>query len=153
MKQNPLSTQKAANGTTDPHMKSHAQVWQHINSLAPNDMEQMADRTAYVTPIFGKLAADPDVTRKDVIKATAAGVADGKSTPSEAVKFITQIPDDPMKFQSWIKNLYMMNLSALIHMKAAQGMPQAPSQAQAGPGAAPAAMPIAAPPAAAVIQQ
>ena len=52
---------------------------------------------------------------------------------------ISQMPDDPTKLRAWLKQLYVVNLTAAVHLKAA--MMPAPQQ----PAAQPAAMPQPAP--------
>lgn len=111
----------------------HARLWQHVQNMDPGDLPGQIARLDHFLPIIGSLATNPKVTSKDVIRAAAKSAADGNATPSEAVKFITQMPADPDKLQPWLKGLYSANLSAVVHMKAtviqqAQGRQQAPQQ-------------------------
>lgn len=103
----------------------HANVWQHINSMAPDDQASTMDELKYSLPILGALANNPKTTRKDVIKAAADAAGSGKIDPSKAVSLISQMPDDPTKLQPWLKTMYATDLTAMVHLKAA-AMPQAP---------------------------
>jgi len=111
----------------------HARMWQHVGKIDPGDLPAQIAKLDYILPILGSLATNPKVTAKDVIKAAAKEAADGKVPPSEAIKFITQMPADPDKLGPWLRTLYSANLSAVVHMKAAvlqqaQGQQQAPQQ-------------------------
>ena len=125
----------------------HARVWQHGGQMDPSDIPAQIAKLDYILPILGGLATNPKVTAKDVIKAAAKEAADGKVPPSEAIKFITQMPADPDKLSPWLRNIYSANLSAVVHMKAAmmqqaQAAQQAPRQpVQPGPAMPPQGMP------------
>jgi hypothetical protein len=129
--QNPLVASAKAKPAEHPFM-GHAKVWQHVQSMAPDEMQKNLDQSSFVTPILAKLSSDPKVTRKDVIKAAADASGSGKVEPSQAVQFITTMPDDPDKIQPWLKGLFATHLNATVHMKAAMmpdqqpqlGMPQ-----------------------------
>jgi hypothetical protein len=128
---NPLSSKRANTVAQRPHpMMPHAQAWQHVNRMQPDDITQAIQAADYTTPQIGTLAGDPGVTRKDAIRAAADWVGSGKMEPSKAIEFISQIPDDPKAVQPWLRQLYAMNLSALVHLKAA-----AMGQQQAAQGA------------------
>lgn len=120
---NPLSSKPQKPPTEHPVM-AHAKIWQHVNAMAPGDATAKAEELSYAVPILGALAANPNVTRKDVIKAAANTAGVGKIAPSMAVQFISQMPQDADKVQPWLKGLYAANLTALVHLKAAQ-MPAA----------------------------
>jgi hypothetical protein len=112
----------------------HARMWQHVGQMDPGDLPAQIAKLDYILPILGSLATNPKVTAKDVIKAAAKEAADGKVPPSEAIKFITQMPADADKLGPWLRTLYSANLSAVVHMKAAvlqqaQGAQQAPQPA------------------------
>jgi hypothetical protein len=115
--------------------------------MDPSDIPAQIAKLDYILPILGGLATNPKVTAKDVIKAAAKEAADGKVPPSEAIKFITQMPADPDKLSPWLRNIYSANLSAVVHMKAAmiqqaQAAQQAPQQpVQPGPAMPPQGMP------------
>lgn len=115
---NPLtSTRQRPPGQHPAQM--HAQVWQHVNGLAPDDQASKVAELTYSLPILGALANNPKTTRKDVIKAAAEAAGAGKIDPSMAVSIISQMPNDPDKLQPWLKNIYATNLSAMVHLKAA----------------------------------
>lgn len=132
---NPLATTAKAKPQAHP-AQAHAQIWQHVQSMEPQDLSEKSDRAGYAIPILGKLAWDPKTTRKDVIKAAADAAGAGKIDPSAAVGLISQMPDDPTKLQGWLKGLYASNLTAQVHMKARQMQeaPQAMAQQVAQPG-------------------
>lgn len=132
---NPLAAQQIMRPTPDHPAMTHAKAWQHVNSMSPDDMPDKATQMDKLLPIFAKLAGNPNVKMKDVIRAAADAAAHGIAKPSEAVAFISQMPSDPEKLQPWLKGIYETNLSALVHMKAsmlqqAQGAPQPAPQAQ-----------------------
>lgn len=129
MEPNPLSPARKPQAARPQHpAQAHAQIWQHVSNIHPSELQEHADRTATILPILGALSSDPKVTRKDVIKAAADAAGSGNVDPSQAVQFISQMPDDPNKLQPWLKNLYAANLSAMVHMHAAMQTPQAEPQ-------------------------
>lgn len=116
----------------------HARVWAHVQQMQPEDISSKSDQLEDVLPILGELAGNPKVTSKMVIKASAQASADGKISPDEAVKFISQMPPDPDKLQPWLRTLYAANLAAQVHMKAAmikasQPLPQVPQPPRSAP--------------------
>lgn len=140
MANNPLAPRKSA-AAAGPHpMMGHAQMWQHVSGMAPEDQEAKTTELGYVLPLIGALAGNPKITRKDVIRAAADAAGSGKIPPSQAVSFISQMPEDPDKLQPWLHGIYAANITALVHLKVAQ-MPGQPAPQQ--PGAQP--MPLPAP--------
>lgn len=140
----PTQASPAARPPDDPMMQ-HARMWQYVNGMKPDEIASKAKEIDGTLPLLGALAGNDRVTAKNVIKAAADAAATGKITPSQAVKFISGMPDDHTKLQSWLKGIYAANMGALVHMKAAL-MAQRPGAPVAGPGmapAAPAAMPAA----------
>ncbi len=129
---NPLASKPIASQDKHP-AHGHAQMWQHVNSMAPDEQASKMQELQYSLPVIGALASNPKITRKDVIKAAADAAGSGKIDPSMAVSFISQMPNDPDKIQPWLKGLYAANLSAMVHLKAAS-MPaqQQPQPAQPG---------------------
>lgn len=119
---------------------AHAKMWQHVNAMAPDDAAAKTEELSYAVPIIGALAANPKTTRKDVIKAAADAAGAGKIPPSQAVQLISQMPEDSDKLQPWLKSAYQTNLTALVHLKAAQA-PAAQPAAPATPAAPVAPMP------------
>ena len=121
-------------------MMLHARAWQHAQSIHPDELPDKIALGDYAVPILGRLASDPKVSSKDVIKAAAQAAADGKIAPSRAVELIGQIPEDADKVRPWLRGLYAANLSAIVHMKAAAlGQPQpAPQPPQSPPPGPPA---------------
>src|SRR5260370_1424572 len=129
---NPLSAKPQTAPAEHPIM-GHAKVWQHVQQMAPDDIAQHTAAADYTTPLIGALAANPNVTRKDAIKAAADWAGAGKITPSKAVEFVSALPNEPDKVQPFLRNLYFTNMTALIHMKAAAMPGQQPTPPQGTP--------------------
>jgi hypothetical protein len=141
MSDNPLApTRRPRPAEPEPHpMVKHAALYQHVNNQTPKTLQDHVAQMDYGLPILGALAATPDVTAKDVIKALANSVAEGKRTPSSAVAVIANMPSEPDKLRPWLKEQYATNLATTVHAKAAlmaQAQQQPPTQAVA-PQAAP----------------
>jgi hypothetical protein len=141
MSDNPLApTRRPGPAEPEPHpMVRHAALYQHVNNQTQKTLQDHVAQMDYSLPILGALAADPDVTAKDVIKALANSVADGKRSPSSAVAAIANMPSEPDKLRPWLKEQYATNLQTTVHAKAAlMGGPSYPPHlAQPQPGAAP----------------
>jgi hypothetical protein len=120
----------------------HAKMWQHVSGMEPGAMASAMQKTAATLPLIGSLAANPKVTSKDVIKAAAEAAATGHIQPSDAVKFITNMPAEPDHLRPWLRSMYQANLSAMVHMKAAAMAPPQQAMPQQAPQAA---MPMAPP--------
>jgi hypothetical protein len=138
MARNPLTAARSL--AADHPMMQHAKIAHFAHSLPADELAQKTDVAAYVTPIVGALAADPKVTSKDVVKATAQAVADGKVPASGAVQFLSGMPQNPDDLRPWLKGLYATNMTALVHMKAAM-MKNSPAPAAAPAAVAPPATP------------
>ena len=150
MSDNPLASRRPrpAEKKDDPMLR-HAHIWQHMEGQSPEALQGHVGFMDYALPIIGKLAGDPDVTAKMVIKALSGAVADGQMDASKAVGNLADMPADPDKLRPWLKEKYADALATTVHAKAAlmrQGaMP--PPGAQAAPAVAPgAAVPQGAPP-------
>ena len=129
-KPNPLAPPRRAQADQKMHpMKAHALVWQHVSRMDDGTLAAKSKQLDSLLPIVGELAGNPDVTTKDVIKAASQAAAEGIATPTEAVQFISSMPEEPDKLQGWLKGFYALQMSASVHMKARQmGMVQpAPS--------------------------
>ena len=159
MKKNPLATTrntKRSNPLAQPMRQSpgsapamsplmaHAKMWQTVNQMPSDQMAQSVDKVDYILPVLGKLAADPKVTAKDVIKAVADAAADNQIEPSEGISFIQQIPQNAEDIRPWLKGLYALNMTGAVHMKAAM-MQQGGQTAPGGMPGQPATSPTAAP--------
>jgi hypothetical protein len=146
---NPLSSSPSLKPAPQHPMLHHAKVWAHVGKMAPEDVQSKTTELDAVVPLLGALAGKPNVSRKDVIRAAADASGAGHIDPSQAVAFISQMPDDPKDLQPWLRNAYTTNLTALVHLKAAQmasnGVPAAgapnPAAQQQGAPAMPAAAP------------
>lgn len=146
MAANPLAARSAPVAAKEPSpIAVHARLAEFAHSMPAHQLPRMSDLVGYVTPVLGKLASDPSVTSKDVVKAASQAVADGKVPASKAVEFLSTMPSDPDALRPWLKGLYAQNMTALVHLKAAtmKNAPPAPVAAQGGPPAAPG--PVAAP--------
>lgn len=148
MSDNPLASRRPrpAEKKDDPMMR-HAQVWQHIETHPGDVLHQHVAFMDYALPIMGRLAGNPDVKAKDVIKALSGAVADGKMDASKAVGTLADMPADSEKLRPWLREKYADALATTVHAKAAlmrQGAMQAPGQ-QAAPVVAPGAVPQGAP--------
>jgi hypothetical protein len=115
------SPRGGANGRTGlGNPASHAASGAQIASmgLSPKDLQREAETADYAVEMFRKLARDPDVTRPDVLKAAANAVSDRKTTAERAIALVSQVPDDPDHLGKWLRNLYGVNLTTAVHLKA-----------------------------------
>ena len=119
-KPNPLAAQRKPQQPQMHPMKAHAMIWRHVGTMDSDTLTAKSAQTDKLLPILGALAGNPKVTGKDVIKAASQAAADGIATPTEAVQFISAMPEKPEDLQGWLRNIYAANLSAAVHMKAAQ---------------------------------
>lgn len=106
----------------------HAQAGQQIAGMGmdPKALAKEASLATYASNIFGALAKDPKAKAKDVVAAAAQAVADGKTDAEGAIKLLTQMPTDKDKLGPWLRNMYLSNLTAAVHVKAEmmrQGIP------------------------------
>jgi hypothetical protein len=138
---NPLMAQAAPPQQQGPQVPQNmAGAIQGMN-MDPAQMQKMAALATYTAQELGRLARNPNVTQKDVVNAAGQAVADGMVTAPDAVKWLSQAPQDPAQLKGWLDHLYMQNLSAAVHMKAMlaggvqpqQQAPQAPAQAMQQP--------------------
>ena len=109
--------------------------------LGPEQIAQHITMLNAGLPDMAKLAHKPNVTRTDVLKATADAVGSKRITASEAIQFITSMPEDPEKLRGWLQTRYHTGLAASValhsvgHQMVAggQGAPQAaPGMPQPG---------------------
>lgn len=132
-------------------MLRHAQIFAHVHSHPSEALTAHVNAMDGLLPMLGKLAGNPDVTAKDVIKAATSAVADGHMSPSKAVANIADMPADPDKLRVWLKERYADALAVTVHAKAAllaraQGaQPGVPPMAGGAPPAAPGPAPAATP--------
>lgn len=132
MSDNPLTSRRPrpAEPKDDPMLR-HAHVWQHIEKQSPETLQAHVGLMDYVLPILGRLAGNPDVTAKQVIKALSGAVADGKMDASKAVANLAGMPADPDKLRPWLREKYADSLATTVHAKAAlmrQGAMPGPAQ-------------------------
>lgn len=141
MASNPLTSTRKNTAPPEHPVMQHAKMWQHVGNMAPDDQADKTTELSYALPIMGALAWNPKTTRKDVIKAAADAAGAGKIPPTQAVSIISQMPDDPDKLQPWLQGMYKANLTALVHLKAAQMPGQAPQGAAPQAAQAPQGVP------------
>jgi hypothetical protein len=92
--------------------------------LHPDDMPKHIDETNYMLPIMAKLARDPKVTRKDVIRAISDAMADGKFTATEAIEKLAQVPSNQDALKAFLRQKYTQLIQGAVHLNAAQAMLQ-----------------------------
>ena len=142
MSDNPLASRRPRPAEPEPDpMHRHAHIWQHIEQQPVDALHQHVAFMDYALPILGRLAGDPNVKAKDVIKALSGAVADGKLPPSQAVANLANMPADPEKLRPWLREKYADSLATTVHAKAAlmrQG--EVPGPGQAAPEGAPGAV-------------
>jgi hypothetical protein len=97
----------------------HAKAWQAVQQIPPDELAARTDRLDKTLPLLGKLASDPKVNFRKVVKVAAKAAADHSIPAAEIVKFISDLPTDEKKIAPFLRNLYAMNMSGLVHMKAA----------------------------------
>lgn len=137
---NPLASARATPPAAEPHpLQRHAELWKHVNAHPPEALQAHVQFADYALPILGKLAGDPKVNAKEVIKAVSSAVADGKMDPSKAVAVISQMPADDDKLKPWLRERYADMLGITVHAKAAllqqaeqQAAPVQPGMQQSG---------------------
>ena len=119
---NPLM--RAANAPTTrmpeehPAM-SHAQAWQAVQQIPPEDLAERTARLDKTLPILGALASDPKVTFRKAVKVAAKAAADHSIPAAEIVQFISLMPTDEKKIGPFLRDVYSRSMSSLVHMKAA----------------------------------
>lgn len=118
---NPMMQQSAPTAPQGPQVPPGDAVQANIAgmNMSPQDMAQAAQKSTYAAQELGKLAKMPDLSPKDVVSATGQAVADGQLTTSAAVNFLSGMPQDETKLRPWVSQLYMQNLVAAVHLKAA----------------------------------
>jgi hypothetical protein len=103
-----------------PHpAQNHANMWKMVQGIPKEDLADKIRQIDEALPLLGELAGNPNITRKNVIKAVADAGKSGKIPASSLVSMLTQMPDDPDKIQPWLKSLYGAYMSTAVHMKAA----------------------------------
>jgi hypothetical protein len=131
-------------------------VMQHFAQmdLPPQAIAQGITRANYLTAELARLAGNPTVNRKDVVKATADAVGAHRIEAAEGIQFISQMPEKPEQLRPWLQQQYQSALvgAVALHAHAHQvvnGAAQGPPGGAPAPGAAmpgPAAQgPVAAP--------
>lgn len=88
--------------------------------INPDEIPDHIDMGNYIMPMLVKLLQDPKVSRKDVIKTVGTAISDDKVKPTEAVKFLTDVPDDPVALRPWLKQKYGHLVAGMVHLHAAQ---------------------------------
>jgi hypothetical protein len=139
---NPLTSNRVSPPIPPEHpLQRHADIWKHVNAQSPETLNSHVATMDHILPVLGRLANDPDVTAKDVIKAATNGVAAGALTPSNAVQTIADMPADPDKLRPWLKDRYATALAVTVHAKAALLRQAQQAAPQPQPEATPATQP------------
>lgn len=122
----------------------HAMIGQHIAGLDldPIEMAKEAKLATYGSAAFAKLAKDPNIKPKDIIKVASDAVADKIIPADKAIALITQMPSDETKLHAFVKNLALSTMTTAVHLKAQMIRAAQPTPVAA---AAPAAPPPGAP--------
>lgn len=120
---------------------THAQMGQGIAALnlPPEDLAKEAKLASYASAAFSKLAKNPNIKPRDIIKVASEAVSEGLETPSKAIAFLTQIPSDDKKLHSWVVDRAASFMTNAVHLKAqmirsAQLAPVAPAAPMSAPG-------------------
>lgn len=138
--QNPLTAGPQINGpagAAPSHSAAAAQI--AAMNLTPQEMSRSAEASTYAANQFGKLARNPDLKPKDVVKLAADLVAHDMAKPDVAIKLIASMPSDDRHLGAWVKSLYGASLSSAVHLKAAllaQGFPLPDAKKTKKPAAA-----------------
>lgn len=112
---NPLAPQPQA-----PAPDIHAAIGQHIAGLglSPEDMAKEVNLASYGSEAFARLAKDPNIKPKDVIKVASEAVADKILTAEKAIALLSSMPTDQTKLHAWVKNLALSTMTTAVHVKA-----------------------------------
>ncbi len=122
MAMNPLMLAAKAPMPTMPKehpAMSHAQAWQSVQQIPPEELAERTARLDKTLPILGALASDPKVTFRKAVKVAAKAAADHSIPAAEIVQFISLMPTDDKKIGAFLKDVYSRSMSSLVHMKAA----------------------------------
>lgn len=111
--QNPMAQQTAG---AAPQPLSAAAL---AASMTPQQLVKGADLATYSAQEFAALAKKPDLSSKDVVNSAGQAVADGKITASDAVEFLSGMPQDEQNLRPWVDGLAMHYLTGSVHLKAA----------------------------------
>ncbi len=119
----------------------HQQIGQAIAGLnmTPEEMEKEAKLATFASAALGKLAKDPNIKPRDIIKVASDAVAKNLETPAKAIAFLTRMPNDDTKLHQWAQAQAGMFMTTAVHLKAqmiraAQPAPVAPIAAAPPPG-------------------
>ena len=92
-------------------------------SPSPQQMLQGLQRANYITKELAGLAHNPDVTRKDVVRATSDAVGTRHISAEEGIRFLSQMPEDPQHLRPWLQQQYQAALVGAVAAHAhAHGM-------------------------------
>lgn len=75
-------------------------------SPSPQQMLAGIQRANYLVKEMAGLAHNPDVTRKDVLKATSDAVGTRHISAEEGVQFLAQMPENPDHLRPWLQQMY-----------------------------------------------
>jgi hypothetical protein len=140
MAMNPLmkSAQSPARQMQKEHpAMGHAKAWQAVQQIPPDELAEKTRRLDKTLPMLGALASDPKVTFRKAVKAASQAAADHDIPAAEVVKFISALPTEEAKLGPFLRDLYAMNMSGLVHMKAAMMVRDGGQQMEQPMGAQP----------------
>lgn len=119
--QGPMPPQQSA-PPPSPQQDPHTQIGSALAAanIDPVERAKMIEDAVYASSEFARLAKDPDIKAKDVIKAAADAVAAKKVEPSRAIALLSAMPSDPQKLHSWVKQQALVYMTGVVHLKAQQ---------------------------------
>jgi hypothetical protein len=109
--------------------------------LTPQATVQGIARANYLTQELAKLSGNADVTRSDVVKATADAVGGRHIGAEEGIRFISSMPEKPEDLRPWLKDRFhaalvgAVALHAHAHAMVGNAPGAMPGPAQVGAGA------------------
>jgi uncharacterized protein (DUF2267 family) len=104
----------------------------------PQAIVQGISKMDYLTGVLARLSGNANVSRKDVVKATADAVGARHVGAEEGITFISQMPEKPDQVRPWLQQQYHKALVESVALKAhAHQMVNAMSQGAPGGGGAP----------------
>ena len=96
-----------------------------IQGASPSPQQMLAgiQRANYLVKELASLVHSPDVTRKDVLKATSDAVGTRHISAEEGIKFLAQMPENPDHLRPWLQQMYQTFLVGAVAAHAhAHGM-------------------------------
>lgn len=132
--QQPQAQPQAAPQQPGPTLGGNAAALQQMN-FTPAQAAQKADGAQFLLHALAPLARGKgDVTIRDVAKVAAGMVSEGHSSVADAVKMLTNLPNDPKELKTVIQGLFKGSILSAINLAPAkQAMMGAPGAATQPP--------------------